>query len=59
VRAEHAAASHGTSIVGAVGHGAAHTRGGIRNEPDALYDEMRRLLRDEQEQIGQLIQHPF
>jgi hypothetical protein len=26
---------------------------------DASYDELLRRLRDEQEQIGQLIQHPF
>jgi hypothetical protein len=58
-RADHAISSHGAPIAGAVEQAAAHARGGIRNEADALYDEMRRLLRDEQEQIGQLIQHPF
>jgi hypothetical protein len=33
--------------------------GGSSGGGDAAYDELLRRLRDEQEQLGQLIQHPF
>jgi hypothetical protein len=39
--------------------GAGAGSGGAGGDSDAIYDEVLRRLRQEQEQLGQLINHPF
>jgi hypothetical protein len=51
-----AARSAAASGLGALGGDGS---GGGGGGGDATYDELLRRLRDEQEQLGQLIQHPF
>jgi hypothetical protein len=55
---ESAASRHGSPFGRQAEH-APRPSPGIREDTDALYDEMLRLLRDEREQTGALIPHPF
>ena len=50
-----AAGSAASAALGAVAGGGSAAAGG----GDAAYDDLLRRLREEQEQLGQLIQHPF